>query len=82
MRIERREHPFHRRIDEIVIARLISIDVILPEQLDRFGKNGNLRVTVVLLRLVLRFFGLPCFFRFRVVQTKGREGEANNYAQN
>jgi len=48
VRIERSEHAFHRRRDQIVVAGLTSIHVILPDQLNGFGENRYLRVTVIL----------------------------------
>ena len=48
VRIERREHPSHRGVDEVVIADLVTVDVILSDQLDRFGKSRDLRVTRVI----------------------------------
>ena len=47
VRIERREHAFHRGINQIVVTRLVPVHVILPEQLDRFRENRNLRVAAI-----------------------------------
>src|SRR2546430_2388118 len=47
MWIERREHAFHRRGDEVVITRLVPVHVILPNQLDGFGQNRDLRITAL-----------------------------------
>src|SRR5438045_2445272 len=52
MRIERAEHAFQRGGDQIVIAGFISVDVILANQLDRFGEHRDLRVSAVLLLLL------------------------------
>ena len=74
MRIERREHAFHRRGDEIVVTRFAAIDVILPQQLNRFCEDGYLRVTVVLTRL--RCQGVMD------AQTKNDKQQANQRAEN
>ena len=47
MRIERSEHAFHRRVDQIVITGFVPVDVILPEQLYRLGKDSDLLVAIV-----------------------------------
>ena len=49
VRIERREHAFHRRVNQVVVAGLFAIDVILPDELDRFRENRNLRITGIFL---------------------------------
>ena len=51
--IQRGKHALHCRGDEIVIARLVLIHVILPEQFERLCENGNLRVAVILFTLSL-----------------------------
>src|SRR5262245_14670732 len=51
MRIQGRKHPLHCSGDEIVITRLVLIHVILPDQLQGFCENGNLRVAVILFSL-------------------------------
>src|SRR5204863_6368214 len=56
MRVQRRKHALHCRVDEIVIARLVVIHVILPNQLESLCENGNLRVAVILFA--------PCRRRF------------------
>jgi hypothetical protein len=48
--IEGGEHAFHRGINQIVVTRLVAVHVILPEQLDRFRENRNLRVAAVVIR--------------------------------
>jgi len=56
MRVQRRKHPLHCRRDEIVIARLVIVYVILPNQLESLCENGNLRVAVIVFALPwLRF---------------------------
>src|SRR5438132_14272427 len=45
---QRRNHALHCRSHEIVIARLVLIHVILPEQFQSLCENGNLRVAVIL----------------------------------
>jgi hypothetical protein len=47
--IEGREHAFHRGINQIVVTRLVAIHVILPEQLNRFRENRNLRVAAIVI---------------------------------
>ena len=47
--VERREHAFHRGVNQVVVAGLVAIHVILPEQLDRFGENRNLRIPTVVI---------------------------------
>ena len=49
VRIERREHAFHRGVNQIVVTRLVAVHVILPEQLDRFRENRNLRVAAIVI---------------------------------
>src|SRR5262249_16255171 len=41
----------HCSVDEIMIARLILVDVVLADQLQGFCENGNLRVAVILFGL-------------------------------
>ena len=53
--IERSEHPLHRGIDEIVITRLVTIHIILSQQLYRFGEDRDLRVAAV--RVIFRRVG-------------------------
>ena len=44
--------PFHRGVDQVVVTRLVArLHVILPEQLDRFRENGNLRVAAIFFSL-------------------------------
>src|SRR5438067_13940221 len=52
VRIERAEHALHRGIDEIMITRLVAIHIILPQQLDRFGEDRDLRITAI--RIIFR----------------------------
>ena len=47
VRIERGKHALHRGVDQVVIADLVAIDVILPDQLDRLREGGDLRVAAV-----------------------------------
>ena len=56
MRIERREHAFHRGIDQVVIADFLAIDIILPDQLDGFGERRDFRVAVLIGRNGRRFW--------------------------
>src|SRR5262249_40427444 len=56
MGVQGRKHALHCRSDEIVIARLVFIHVILPEQFQSLCENGNLRVAVIFFALSwLRF---------------------------
>ena len=48
VRIERREHAFHRGIDQVVIADFLAIDIIPPDQLDGFGERRDFRVAVLI----------------------------------
>jgi hypothetical protein len=47
--IERCKHPFHGRVNQVVVAGLAVIDVILAQELERFGEHGDLCVTAVVL---------------------------------
>src|SRR5947207_2424659 len=75
VRIERGEHSFHRRGDQVVISRFVSIDIILSNQLDGFGKDRDLRITVV----------FCCVRRSGVMQTQtkhdGGQQKANQRAK-
>jgi hypothetical protein len=79
MRIKRRDHAFHCRRDEIVIARLVPIHVILPDQFDRLCENGNLRVTVIFFILSRRRF-LRVDARQDAKQQQRNQRQSNNGA--
>src|SRR5439155_24535172 len=51
VRIELGEHAFHCGGDEIVITGFVSIDIILPDQLDGFREDRDLRITAVISRV-------------------------------
>src|SRR5207244_12368638 len=68
MWVLRRHHPFPRRVDQIVIARLVVIYVILPNHLESLCENGNLRVAVIV--FALRW---PRFLRERAAENTEHE---------
>ena len=71
VRIERREHAFHRRVNQVVITHFVAVDVILPDQLDRLGKNGNLRVTAIVVCLL----GMRCIRAHAKKKTKSEQAD-------
>ena len=51
VRIERAEHPAHRGIREVLVGDFLFVHVVLPDELQRAGENGNRRVGGVILRV-------------------------------
>jgi hypothetical protein len=58
MRIQRRKHALHCRRDQIVVAGLVLIHVILANQFESFCKNRNLQVPVIF--FAFRLLGFLC----------------------
>jgi hypothetical protein len=75
VRIERREHAFHRGIDQVVIANLFGHRHNPADQLDGFGERRDFRVAVLIGRNGRRFWiSSACYAgEDREKSTRGKE---------
>ena len=73
MRIERREHAFHRGVNEVVVTGLVAVHVILAQKLDGFREDRDLGITAVVIAAG-RMGGVEADAEQNVEKDQAREG--------